>query len=73
MTPKEIQRRLHAMMVLLQPQAKPKLEALNENVDLGTDLEFLDLAIKYFIYDREASIREAKEPNQHRQGGSDVE
>ena len=61
------------MIVLLQPDAKPKLEAVNNDVKLDEDLECLDLMIKYFIFDREASIREAKEPEQHGKGGSDVE
>ena len=59
MTSKEIQERLHAMIVTLNPDARPKLPSLDVDSDLVYDLDCLDLMIKYFIFDREASVREA--------------
>jgi hypothetical protein len=59
-------------MVLLQPDVKLRLATSNGS-KLEDDLDGLDLMVKYAIFDREASIREAKEPNQHGKGGSDVE
>jgi hypothetical protein len=37
------------------------------------DLDALDIAIGYFLFDRDAAIREAKEPDKHGGGGSNVE
>jgi hypothetical protein len=57
---KEVQERLHAMIRTLNPDARPTLEHISDG-KLLADLDCLDLMIKYFIFDREASIREAIE------------
>jgi hypothetical protein len=59
MTPEVLQMRLHAMIATLQPGTRPKIESGNAEKQLIHDLDCLDLMIKYFIFDREASIREA--------------
>jgi hypothetical protein len=59
MTPDEAQGRVHKMIVLLNPDAAPKIVKIGSMTELEQDFDCLELMIKYFIFDREASIREA--------------
>jgi hypothetical protein len=59
MTPDEAQGRVHDMIVLLNPDAVPKIVKIGSMTELEQDFDCLELMIKYFIFDREASIREA--------------
>jgi hypothetical protein len=65
-----IQSRIKESVALLYGEKDVKFIT---NHTIEEDLASLSLAVHYFLFDRDARIREAKEPDKHGRGGSDVE
>lgn len=66
-----IQERIQKAMAKLHP--KSHIRFVDPEHTIEDDLDALDIAVTYFIFDSEAKIREAKEPEQLGGGSSDVE